>query len=335
MRCAPMVLATFVLLVSTAPARASIDRDLDKGMAALNSHIANLGTFDGNTDRIFARLSQGQRDEISQRVEYVLQRAKMTKTALDAFQTARRDFVETGPGALTGGRRADALLAAIDAFEDYRALFDSAVGRCFVDAPEPRYLRIKRELEQVPWYRYAERASLRRSLETAFVEYSEAFVSKTLDAFQPRRDAFFHSLKNLQYSSSGFDLGLQYRFDRAFYAYQAMFADKAEPGYGVPAVPEFPVDAPLAPLLVYRPTHYGSQYSRTLPAQEVDKLLPDSYLDIKELPPDALSREARRIKELQDLVSTYERAAQRGDKTALDESWKAYEQLRERWDKVE
>jgi hypothetical protein len=56
---------------------------------------------------------------------------------------------------------------------------------------------------------------------------------------------------------------------------------------------------------------------------------------MKELPPEALSRAAYRIKELQELVSTYEKASQRGDATALDESWTAYQQHRERWDKVD
>ena len=326
---------TLSILLTVSSAQASFERDFNKGLGSIDSHITNLKTFEGNTNRIFSRLSQGQRDEIAKRVDYVLQRAELSKTALKAYRDARRDYVDTNPGALTGKKRYNAMVKAIDAFEDYRALFDSSVGRCFIDTPEPRYIRIKRQLDKVPWYRYGVRGALRKELEQAFNEYSEKFISSTLKAFQPRRDAFFHSLKNLQYSSSGFDLGLQYRFDRAFYGYQALFSEKSEPGYGVPTCPEFPVDSPLAELLVYRPTIYGKQYSRAMEAKEVDKLLPDSYSDIKELPPEALSREARRIKELQDLVSTYERAAQRGDKTALDESWRAYHQLREKWDKVE
>jgi hypothetical protein len=314
---------------------ASFETKLNKGITGVESTLANLSSFDGDADRIFSKFSQSQRDEIAERVSYVVSQGKMHKEALKNFQQQRDILVNTGTGALSGGRHFRQLDKTIEAFEDYRALFSPSVGKAFVETPEPRYLRIQRQLKETPWYSYGEIGRLRRELESAFMEYSEDFVEKTLKTNRSRWDGFFHSLKNLQYSTSGFDLGLQYRLDRSFYSVQAMCAEKQSPEYGVPEIDEFPVEAPLASVMVFKPTSYGRRYSNSFDAEKADKLLPSSFSEMKQLPPEALSRAARRIKELQELVSKYERAAQRGDNTALDESWNAYKQLRERWDKAE
>ena len=330
-----VVLSIVAVLAGSGIVYGSFETKLDKGLVAIDSTLANLASFDGDSNRIFSKFSQSQRDEISERVTYVVAQTRMNKEALENFREHRNILLETSTGAISGGRHFRQLDKTIEAFENYRALFAPSVDRVFVESPEPRYLRIQRQLKETPWYRYGEVATLRRELEEAFMEYSEDFVGKTLTANRSRWDGFFHSLKNLQYSTSGFDLGLQYRLDRSFYSLQAMCAEKHSPEYGVPEIDEFPVDAPLSNVMVFKPTSYGKKYSNAFDSEKVDQLLPSSFSEMKQLPPEALSRAARRIKELQELVSTYEQAAQRGDNTALDESWNAYRQLRERWDKAE
>jgi len=329
-----LLISTFVCSVPSL-ACASFETKLDKGISAVDSNLANLASFDGKCDRIFSRFSQSQRDEIGLRVKYVVEQSKMNSRALKSFRDDRRFLFDTGTGAISGGKHFARLNKTIDSFEDYRLLFSSSIAGAFVEAPEPRYLRIQRELESTPWYKYGQVRALRRELEKAFISYSDKFVEKTIKANRTRWDSFFHAIKNLQYSSSGFDLGLQYRLDRSFYALQSTYAKKLSPDYGVPQIDEFPVDAALSNVVVFKPTSYGRQYSKSFDMAKVDKLLPSSYSEMKELPPEALSRAARRIKELHELVSTYEKSAQRGDATALDESWSAYEKLRERWDKVD
>jgi hypothetical protein len=314
---------------------ADFDKTLDKGVSAIETTLTNLASFNGDSDRIFSKSSQSQRDEIAERVRYVVLQGKMNKEALEKYRDQRQMLMDTGTGAISGGRHFKELEKTIQAFEDYRALFSPSVDRAFLESPEPRYLRVQRQLKETPWYSYGEVGALRRELESAFLEYSEDFVEKTIKANRSRWDSFFHSLKNLQYSSSGFDLGLQYRLDRSFYALQAMYGEKHASDYGVPEIAEFPTDATLSDVVVFKPTSYGKRYSKSFDIAKVEQLLPEQYSEMKELPPEALSRAAYRIKELQELVSTYEKASQRGDATALDESWTAYQQHRERWDKVD
>lgn len=329
----PIVVILLTALVGVGPLAAD---DLTQAAESSNTEISHwsacIDEFGQRVDDIFARASNGQRDMIRRRVQYVQGQTLAERQALVRLQQAKAAFDAGGEGLFgLAGDRNQRMVELVEAFRAYRALFSADVQRAFVDHPMPRFERLFLAWRAIPWYHTRVRQKAREELEACLVPYATDFVQRTQKAANVRRGAFYHALKNLQFSSSILDFTLAYKFDKAFYTYQALYSGKAEPGYGVPSYPDFPVTASLEFPIEFKANDYSNQFAKAFSDRSAQ--MPGAVGRRRGASSEGLSLEAERIRELHELTARYERASQRGDTINKDEIWTRYCELRDRWDR--
>lgn len=322
-----------LVLVAALPACAALPgRELravvaDRG-GAFRAWDYNVAIFETRADALFRGSPEGQRQELRRRIAYARRMGAAERRALDGLLTALDRLMEAPIGAGARGRRRVALVGAVAAFERYGSLFGEALHRALGLYPRPPHQRMLDRWDEG----HDERLLL--TAEDAFLDAAERFVTRTAALMEVRRRRFYDALRNLQYTAEVLDLTLQSQLDRTFFLLQGALAEPLEPGMGPPDYQEFPVGHPFAPVLAPRPSAHALTFEGLRYPQGAAEKLARSR-DPGALVEEVLAREAWRSKELQDLAARFQEVQLGREPGRVEELWKAYVELRDRWRRVE
>lgn len=317
MRPASLALASWLLLAGApgAPGDELSDRVADVASTTARWDY-NLSVFEQGIDRIFPHFLPVQREELRARIGWARARAREQKEGFETLLRAREVLAAAAMRGVESRRRAlEEVDGGLRALESRLAVPVRMALGAYPDRFHRRVLAASGP--NTPPARFT-------ALEAAFLEAASHLVHRVSAAARVRREAFYEALQALQLSKVAVEPRRWDRLDRTYHALAALSVEGSAPGAARVVHPAFPAEEPLGFEVPTSATSYAEPFEDAPPPPGRARLGP-----VEER---ALSRQAARLKEVDDVAEAFPPALQQADPAAREEAWEAYGELRARWE---